>query len=101
MSRTSKRLVYEVAALVAVVVALSAGFNSTAGVDLTPWTQVITSDDGRVVAAAGAAAPGVPLMLTVATTQDQNRVSSMTTYVRGRETLRMERNYAASGALDI
>jgi len=101
MRKPSRRIVLGAAALVALAVALSASFNSTAGVDLNPWTQVVLGDDGRVVAAAGAASPGVPLILTVSATQDQYRVTSTTTYVRGKESLRMERSYDAGGGLDV
>jgi hypothetical protein len=101
MTRCSRTIVYETAALVAAVAALSASFNSTAGVDLTPWNRIVTGNDGRVVAAAGAVSPGVPIVLTVSTSRDEYRTTSTTTYVRGNETLRMERSYDIDGGLDV
>jgi len=107
MSRVLRRKTIETVALVLAVVATSAVFNSSATTaqnritDRNPWSHVLSSEDGSVRAAFGSAGRGVPLFLTVATTVQEKRIVATTTYVRGKQTLRIERVYDQARGLDV
>jgi hypothetical protein len=101
MTDVSKRLVFEVVALVVVLIAVSTEFASPPGDSRSPWKEIAYDAEGRVMAARGYDAPEVPLALTVTSQKVGDRLIATTTFVRGKETLKMERIYDGTGDLDV
>jgi len=66
-----------------------------------PWDQVIYGSKGEVLAAHGRDASGQHLALTVATVEIGSRLIATTTYVRGKDGLRIERTYDPILGLEV
>ena len=66
-----------------------------------PWDQVIYGSEGEVLAAHGRDSAGQRLVLTVATVEIGSRLIATTTYVRGKDTLRIERTYDPILGLEV
>jgi hypothetical protein len=67
----------------------------------SPWTRVVYDDDGTVLKATGHGERRVPIGLSVSRERLDNRPGTTTTYVRGKETLRIERIYDPGRSLNV
>ncbi|MBI3447755.1 MAG: hypothetical protein HY049_02355 [Acidobacteria bacterium] len=84
-----------------VVTAIAGGINPAGVIDGGPWSRIVYDAAGNVVSAAGRTSQRTPMALTVATSEEPGLVVATTTFVRGEETLRMERVYDEARGLEV
>jgi len=101
MSKQSRIIVFELMAMGIAIAGLAGGANSAGIIDGGPWTRVVYDAHGNVLSAAGRMTDRTPLALTVMTSEEPGRVVATTTFIRGAETLRMERIYDEASGLEV